>query len=217
MLIKPYSEKYLKNHPKLEQLNKLALGYFPEIEGNILYDHPLTKIDAPFSENFYPKRHNLWRLAQLSQEVMEIGFCAGHSSLLMFLANPSIKLTVFDIAYHKYTRPCYYFIKERFQTAQVFFGNSIVGVPGFIREYPGHTFDLIHIDGSHEAKIVEADYQNSLRVSHPGTYIVFDDTNTDNCIDLIIKNEVKAGKLYIVDRFSLGLLRTSRHEIAIVR
>jgi predicted O-methyltransferase YrrM len=147
---------------------------------------------------------------------MEIGFCAGHSALIMFLANPDIKLTAFDLIYHRYTRPCYEYIKRTFNTSQLYAGDSRKGVPAFIRDYPGHKFDLIHIDGCHEERYVRADYQNSIWVSRPGTYLVFDDTSPsgNNHINKLILEKVAAKEIEIVDRDSLGLLATNYHEIA---
>jgi predicted O-methyltransferase YrrM len=150
---------------------------------------------------------------------MEIGFCAGHSALIMFLANPNIKLTVFDLMCHDYTRPCYEYIKRRFTTSQVYSGDSRLGVPAFIKGYPGHTFDLIHIDGSHEEKYFRADYLNSRIVSRPGTIIIFDDTSADRNapINRLIREKIAAREIEIVNREALGLLETPRHEIVRVK
>jgi Methyltransferase domain len=213
--MKQYSDEIIESSQALKDLNTIALSY-AAVEGNIIYSHPLRRSDQAFNPDFCAKRHNLWTLAQLSTEVMEIGFCAGHSTLIMFLANPSIKLTVFDLIYHRYTRPCYEYIKRTFNTSQLYAGDSRKGVPVFIRDYPGHKFDLIHIDGSHEEAYVRADYQNSIWVSRPGTCLVFDDTSPsgDNHINRMIQEKVAAKEIEIIDRDTLGLLATKYHEIA---
>jgi len=212
--MKTYSDDLIKNSVELRYINSLALSYCP-VEGNVIYSHPLEDKNQPFNFEFYPKRYNLWVLAQQSSEVMEIGFCAGHSALIMFLANPKIKLTVFDLAFHAYTRPCYEYIKIRFITSQIYSGDSRKGVPVFIRDYPGHKFDLIHIDGSHDENYFKVDYFNSKIVSKPGTLIIFDDSglDPDTPINKLIREKVSAKEIEIVDRHQMGLLETPHHEI----
>lgn len=105
--------------------------------------------------------------------VMEIGFNAGFSSLLMLIANPHIKLQCYDLGEHKYTVPCYQVIKE-------FFGDRINLVLGDSMQTVKHDsskYDVIHIDGGHDTTVAESDILQSYRLSLPGTLLIMDDYN----------------------------------------
>uniref|UniRef100_A0A6C0IVJ6 Methyltransferase n=1 Tax=viral metagenome TaxID=1070528 RepID=A0A6C0IVJ6_9ZZZZ len=45
-------------------------------------------------------------------------------------------------------------------------------------------YDLIHIDGCHNYKVAKQDILNSLKLSKPGTIIIFDDTDQKDLGDL---------------------------------
>ena len=115
---------------------------------------------------------------------MEIGFNAGHSSLLYLLANPSSKLTIFDICEHKYTLPCFKYLQSVFPNRlEIFPGDSTKTVPEFSINNPNTKFDLIHIDGAHFGSIANKDFYNSLPLA--SDIIVWDDTQMKTLNDLL--------------------------------
>lgn len=108
-----YSDLILRCNSLLGKLNERALSYGP-VEGNICYNHPLTDSREHFNDDFYSKRFNFWKLAERRNHIMEIGFNAGHSSLIMLLANRDALLTIFDLENHPYTRPCFELLQNFF-------------------------------------------------------------------------------------------------------
>ena len=53
-------------------------------------------------------------------------------------------------------------------------GDSTVTVPQFAKENPGTTFDLIHVDGAHDPKIADQDFNNIYPLA--SNTIIWDDT-----------------------------------------
>ena len=116
--------------------------------------------------------------------IMEIGFNAGHSSLLYLLANPNSKLTIFDICQHKYTLPCFKYLQSVFpDRLQIFPGDSTKTVPEFYTNNSNSKFDLIHIDGAHFGDIPNKDFYNSLKLA--SDIIIWDDTQIKTLNDLL--------------------------------
>jgi len=105
--------------------------------------------------------------------VMEIGFDAGFSAVLMLLTNPTIKLTCIDIGEHPYTLPCYEKIKETFgDRITLLIGDSNIVLPQL-----SQTFDVIHIDGHRVYHVAENDIINSCKLSRVGTVLIMNGYN----------------------------------------
>lgn len=108
------------------------------------------------------------------KNVLEIGFNAGFSSLLMLLVNPHINITCVDICEHKYTPPCFEFIQNMFPNRiQLIKGNSELVLPELVKQ--GLKYDMIHIDGGHSNKTFFHDTQNSIKMINKDGIIVVDD------------------------------------------
>ena len=91
------------------------------------------------------------------KNVMEIGFNAGFSTLLMLLTNPNINITCFDLGDHKYTMLCYNKMKETFgNRINIIIGDSTKTLPNINDKY-----ELIHIDGGHSTEVANSDIVNS--------------------------------------------------------
>lgn len=174
------------------------------VEGNVIYLHPFNAKAAPFHQEYFEKRENLWNLAQTRFDFLEIGFNAGHSALIMLLANPNAQLMCFDLCYHEYVIPCFKILNKYFPQIKLCYGDSQHNLPAFIKENPNVKFDLIHIDGSHESNIVNSDYESAKKLSTPETVIVFDDA-TAKPIQELIAIKVEAGEIYPVDYQEMGL------------
>ena len=114
------------------------------------------------------------------KSVMEIGFNAGFSTLLMLLSNPYIKITCFDLCEHKYSLLCYEKLKETFgDRIHLISGDSTKTLPLISEKY-----DLIHIDGGHSTDIAESDINTSFRLSKKGTILIMDDYYFGNLHEL---------------------------------
>ena len=122
---------------------------------------------------FLPKRKNVIIACQNRKKALEIGFNSGYSAVLILLSNPQIQLTCVDIAWHRYTIPCYKQLKQDFgDRIQLLVGDSRVVVPTIVDE-----FDLVHIDGGHTLEIAERDIVNTNKLLMKDATIIMDDVN----------------------------------------
>jgi predicted O-methyltransferase YrrM len=143
-------------------------------EGNVFWSH--YDPEPQEMSKFLNKRINLFNYSQKAQSIMEIGFNAGHSSLLFLLSNPTSTLQIFDLGVHRYTRPCFEYLSSQFPNRmKIEFGDSRRTVPIYIAENTGKVFDMIHIDGGHDECVVKADILNSIHLSDSKTVIISDD------------------------------------------
>ena len=142
------------------------------------------------------------------KNVLEIGFNAGFSTLLMLSANPEIHITCVDICEHRYTIPCYEWISRKFPNRIRFIkGNSEEVLPELVKE--NATYDMIHIDGGHSIKTFYHDAQNSIKMSKKDTVLIVDDYDFEyinlfwNIITEYHKmrryRETRVQSIYIVD------------------
>lgn len=167
-----------KNH--FDKLYTICKEIGEKIEGNCFTEH--LNIDNKINELIY-KQMNHYILGKNATNIMEIGFNAGHSSLLYLIANPNSKLTIFDICSHKYTIPCFEYLKSVFPNRlQIFPGDSTKTVPEYYINNPNKKFDLIHIDGAHFGDIPNKDFHNSLKLA--SDIIIWDDTQMKTLNDL---------------------------------
>jgi len=141
------------------------------LEGNIFMFHHKTE----YTNEFFDKQVNFILAAKQENmdNILEIGFNAGFSTLLMLLANKNIKITCVDICEHLYTKLCFQKLQSIFgDRLQLISGSSVKIVPTLV----GNTYDLIHIDGCHLVNIAELDIINSLKLCKSGTLLIMDDT-----------------------------------------
>ena len=151
------------------------------VEGNILGQTPdfrrWVRQGIPRKSGYDVKRKNLARACRGAKSMMEIGFNAGFSAVILLSANPDAHLTIFDLGGHAYVRPCYAWIQGRFPgRTTLVLGDSTKTVPRFIKENPNAKFDFVHVDGGHTEAVATSDVRHSLRVLQPGGTIVVDDT-----------------------------------------
>jgi len=157
-----------------EQLIPIIRGQGEPLEGNIFMIHHTME----YTNVFENKAKNISNLVlnKNIRNVLEIGFNAGFSTLLMLLSNPYMKITCVDLGEHKYTIPCYEKIKE-------FFGdriNLIIGDSTVVLPHINDTYDLIHIDGGHDTFVATNDIINCYRLSKNKTILIMDDYDFPN-------------------------------------
>jgi predicted O-methyltransferase YrrM len=111
------------------------------------------------------------------KRILEVGFNAGHSAEVFLTANPTASLTSFELGRWQYTN-----IGKTYIDAQhpgrhtLILGDSTKTLPEFIAMSP-NPFDLLFIDGGHFDDVPEQDLQNCLKLTHPSSIVILDDTN----------------------------------------
>lgn len=189
-----------------ENLLPIINSYHELLEGNIFMLHNTTI----YTDVFLNKSKNISNLVlnKSIKNVMEIGFNAGFSTLLMLLTNPNIQITCFDLGEHKYTLPCYEKLKETF-------GNRIsiiIGDSTKTLETINDHFDLIHIDGGHSTDVANSDILNSYRLSKSRTILIMDDYDFHNLHELWDEYIVK----YNLKPLKINVYNSPHHDIKYV-
>ena len=165
-----------------ENLLQIIKNTGEKLEGNIFMIHETTD----YTNVFFDKQVNFILASQRQDinNVLEIGFNAGFSALLMLLTNPNIKITCVDICTHKYTMLCFDKMKEIFgDRINIISGSSVDVLPRLV----GNKYDMIHIDGCHLVGIAEHDIRNSLNLCKRGTILIMDDTDNIDLFKLWLR------------------------------
>jgi len=177
-----YESKNTEKEVYLEDLKKIITNSGGCLEGNSFYYHTTLNI---FPE-LYSKQLNLfWCGTQAFENICEIGFNAGHSTMLMLLgrSNEPLNFTIFDIGHHSYTKPCYDYIKSKFSHINFEYveGDSTVTMPNWISNHPElmHKYDVVHVDGGHDEHCISNDMKNTDLLVKKNGIVIVDDTNCE--------------------------------------
>ena len=198
----PFVETY---GPHLERLNAIVRSTGAPLEGGVFYKNLETDLSA-LSPGYLNKRRGLALAALQFSSVQEIGFNAGHSALLLLSANPSLRLTSIDICRHKYTMPCFHYLKSVFgDRIDLIEANSLVAFP--ILKRAGRDCDLFIIDGGHGVDVAEVDLYNVLQFGKRGSIILFDDSDMPELRVLLDMYLITGELISISDQ--LGLLKNT--------
>jgi len=184
--------KKLKKEIKINKLKKEIKKYENKIKeyenrfnkpileclaGNLFYTRTDVSNGFILNRGFKSKRENIYNLCKTSKRVLEVGFNAGHSALLILHSNPNVELYCFDICMHPYTKPCFNYLKnifkdrikliegDSFKTLKTFFDNETIN------------FDLFHHDGCHSIESISHDITIFNNFSILNNIIIIDDTN----------------------------------------
>lgn len=165
-----YLEIVKKNGHYFDELKRICLEIGEPVEGNLFHPHNNIKTEL---KQAIPKQVNIYSLARTGRNILEIGFNAGHSVLLMLMANEDSKITCFDICEHSYTEKCFEYLDKTFPNRLLLVkGDSQKTVPEYNHNMK---YDLIHIDGGHHPDITRKDFENCYKIG--SRFIVMDDTN----------------------------------------
>ena len=138
------------------------------------------------------------------QSIAEIGFNAGHSTLVMLMANPKARVQSFDLGEHASSKAAYTTLKRQFplRDFNVIWGDSRTTVPAFTATYTGAKFDVIIVDGGHTYDVARADVLNMRALSHAGTVLIVDDTICGEhfCVDKVLDDLALEGVLQVTER-----------------
>jgi hypothetical protein len=170
-----YSAALEKYGYYIEELRRICLETGEPVEGNCFYAHMNINMMIP---QLYTKQQNLYSAGACSQNIIEIGFNAGHSCLLFLISNPASKITCFDICEHAYVEPCFNYLDRLFPgRLRLVRGNSLETLTAFAKQDDvKETFDMAHIDGAHDKNVAHADFMNTWPLVKKGGLIIWDDT-----------------------------------------
>ena len=126
------------------------------------------------------------RAASKTVEVCEVGFNAGHSTLLWLMADPRVRVRAFDLGIHWYSPHVTGFFDAAFDAGRVdvTFGDSQDTLPAFAAAFnstqPPEFCDLIFVDGDHHYAAALADLRNLRAAARPGHHVLLmDDPDHD--------------------------------------
>ena len=110
------------------------------------------------------------------KNVLEIGFNAGHSSLIFLETSPTTQVTSFELVSGGYTAIGKAYVDAMYPNRHTLItGDSTVTVPEYIASGAGK-FDLIFIDGGHDYEVAMADLRNCAALAQKDTIVIMDDT-----------------------------------------
>lgn len=165
----------------LEDLRNIIINCNSYLEGNCFYHHMTLDIFP----DLYSKQLNLfWCGKQANTRICEIGFNAGHSTMLMLLGRDKSHLdfTIFDIGHHKYTKPSFDYIQSKFRNVDFEYieGDSTITMPEWISNHAElvGTYDVVHVDGGHDDHCILNDMKNTDILVKMNGIVIVDDTNS---------------------------------------
>lgn len=166
----------------LEDIHSIIVSSGAPLEGNCFYHHNTLSLYP----DLYSKQVNLvWCGKQAKTHICEIGFNAGHSTMLMLLGREAtpLEFTIFDIGHHAYTRPCLEYIKKEFGHVHFEYieGDSTQTMKSWISTHPDYVgiYDVVHVDGGHSEHCIRNDMINADKLVKAGGIIIIDDTNSE--------------------------------------
>ncbi len=121
------------------------------------------------------------RAASKTVEVCEVGFNAGHSTLLWLMQDPRVRVRAFDLGVHWYSPHVTGFFDAAFDRGrvEVTFGDSQETLPAFAAAFnsssPPEFCDLIFVDGDHHYAAALADLRNLRATARPGHHVLLMD------------------------------------------
>ena len=184
----------VKKEKCLNELKDIIVRCNELLEGNCVYHHA-TLDEFP---ELYSKQLNLfWCGKQTEQKMCEIGFNAGHSSMILLLGvKTPINFTIFDTQHHGYTKPCFEYLQTAFDHVKFEFivGDSTVTMPEWILQHQElkSTYDVIHVDGGHDEHCISNDMKNSDFLLKTNGTLIVDDTDVD-VINKYVESYIASG------------------------
>lgn len=169
-----YDEMMKTHNDKFSELDEIVKKTKSHLEGNIFYLDSAPGQEFVLEESFTDKRYNLFQLGKNKHNIIEIGFNAGHSTLLLLLASPTSKIALFDYGSHPYSKLCFDYLNKTFpDRLSLHVGDSMDTLPK--HKSPEIKCDFIHIDGGHTKNVVVSDILNCVRFSDSNTLVCIDD------------------------------------------
>jgi predicted O-methyltransferase YrrM len=142
------------------------------------------------------------------KSITEVGFNAGHSTLVMLMSNPRARIQSFDLGQYQSARTALATLKTQFPRREldVIWGDSRQTIPNFAKTYTGPKFDVIIVDGGHSYEVARADMINMRELGNKDSVLIVDDTmcTADYCVDKAMEDLEREGVLQIEERVPLA-------------
>lgn len=141
-----------------------SVGYY-SFEGHSL-DCPEQAVDLEEVCRKYAKNN-----------MMEIGFNAGHSADIFLSTSKDLELLSFDLGEHDYSNEAKKYMDMTYPSRHsIIYGDSKRTIPEYIEQNENKIFDLIFIDGGHDYETAHADLINCRNLADENTVVIMDDT-----------------------------------------
>lgn len=159
----------LENH--FQKIYKATGQKFRKFHGSFLFDG--TNYEYKISE--LERQKLLLKIAQQNSSCLEIGTNMGHSSLIMFIANPKMQIITIDIE-SLLAKPATDYLRNSFPDGKIVFLNH--SSPEVLDKITSK-FDFFLIDGDHAYFPVFREFKKILKLSNDkkNIKILFDDLN----------------------------------------
>lgn len=137
------------------------------------------------------------------KSILEIGLNGGHSAENFLRCCKNVeRFLSFDIDMHAYTKVAVEYFKRTVGDRFVFVkGDSAIEVPKYATAHPEEKYDLIYIDGNHEAQACRNDLVNCKAFAHKDTIVWLDDYGA-SWIKEVVAKLAQEGVLVIDQVFS---------------
>ncbi len=160
------------------------------VEGNYCFTN--DKVPTPFmpiDPRRAAKRNLLREFCKNKIFVLEIGFNAGHSSLLVLSSNSITRILAIDIEEHIYSKDCSSILEKAYpERFNVMWGDSRILLWSLDSKLISE-IDLVHIDGGHSIDIFSNDLNWCIKNVSIGTTLFVDDAYNQHILELLLELE----------------------------
>ncbi len=161
------------------------------MEGNYCFtNNQVPSQFIPLDPRRAAKRNVIRQFCTASELVLDIGFNAGHSSLLALSSSSNTNILAIDIAEHSYANDCAMLIAQSFpERFKILWGDSrslLWSLDGTLI----HEIDLVHIDGGHSLDVFSSDLNWFVTKAKIGTKLIVDDAYNQHILELLLKLEL---------------------------
>lgn len=181
--VKPYSDvtwivdwirRQIQTH--FDQIREIIEPTWDEWRGRESYLMGVESLD--YDHTMLEKQILLFKAVKNAKRALEIGVHAGHSLLIMLLANPTLIIECIDTCRFSHTEKCVDYLNRVFgNRVRLHKGESLKVLPTI-----SGTFDLVHID---DTSVIHQEVQEVSRLASLDCAYVFDDYDTPGLPELI--------------------------------
>ena len=159
-----------QNQHHIDNLLNIINSYEETLIRNCFYTDNTTDIN----KDLFYKQRNLFSIAKAGgNNILEIGFNAGHSCLLFLIANPHCHIHVFDNCEFLYMKPCFQYLIDNFGERMTLYTDSSIYSISLFKGNIKKTFDIFHIDGSSENNISNIDFYLCLDMARDKSILIW--------------------------------------------